>query len=91
MRKEEEGIWPDLDLLGRLQQPTQKMQMKTSSKKLLVQEIDENGEELKNNEINQANHEVMEECMSVQKTISYGLFKKYSNVFRDYARSGLAN
>ena len=91
LRKEEEGIWPDLDLLGRLQQPTQKMQMKTSSKKLLVQEIDENGEELKNNEINQANHEVMEECMSVQKTISYGLFKKYSNVFRDYARAGLAN
>lgn len=91
LRKEEEGIWQDLDLLGRLQQPTQKSQEKTAPKKLLVQEINENGEELRSSEIHEAQPEVMEECLSIQKTISYGLFKKYSNVFRDYARAGLAH
>ncbi len=92
LRKYEEGIWQDLDLLGRLQQPTQQMQAKRAAKKSLVQEISENGEESKSNELNQAAHqEVMEECLSLQNTISYGLFKKYSNVFRDYARAGLAD
>ncbi|KAK1743169.1 SHQ1 protein [Skeletonema marinoi] len=92
LKKEEEGIWQDLDLLGRLQQPTQMVQPKPAAKKLLVQEISENGEEsTRSSEINEAQQEVLEECLSIQKTISYGLFKKYSNVFRDYARAGLAH
>ena len=93
LRKEEEAIWQDLDLLGRLQQPPQNIQTKKSTNNnLLVQEINENGEESSCKDINEVKQEeVMEECLSVQKTISYGLFKKYSNVFRDYARAGLVH
>ncbi len=91
LRKEEEGIWQDLDLLGRLQQPPQKAQMKKAANKVLVQEINEDGEESRSNEINEPKQEVLEECLSVQKALSYGLFKKYSNVFRDYARAGLVH
>ena len=86
LRKEEEGIWPDLDLLGRLQQPRKQSQAKSAANKLLVQEIDENGQASTSGEMNEATQEVL----SVQKTISYGLFQHYSNVFKDYARAGLA-
>eukprot|EP00985_Skeletonema_marinoi_P022256 scaffold14121_cov169-Skeletonema_marinoi.AAC.3 len=61
LKKEEEGIWQDLDLLGRLQQPTQKVQPKPAEKKLLVQEISENGEESRSSEINEAQQEVLED------------------------------
>jgi len=92
LRKEDEGFWKDLDLLGRLQQSPQKVvQIKKSTNKQLVQEISEDGEDTRSNEINEQEQNVMEECLAVQKTLSYGLFKNYSNVFRDYARAGLVH
>ena len=89
-RKEEEGFWEDLDLLGRLQQPSHSRQMKRATNNPLIQEINENGD-VESRSNSQVVNNVMEDCLSVQKTISYGLFKDYSNVFRDYAREGLVH
>ena len=94
LQKEEEGFWEDLDLLGRLQQPSQTRQMKKATNNPLVQEIKENGDvESRSNsdEVNNDTRQMMDEWLSAQKTISYGLFRSYSNVFRDYAREGLVH
>ena len=94
LQKEEQGFWEDLDLLGRLQQPSQTRQMKKAMNNPLVQEINENGDvesRSSNKVVNNDTRQMMEECLSVQKTMSYGLFNGYSNVFRDYAREGLVH
>jgi protein SHQ1 len=90
LQKEEEGFWEDLDLLGRLQQPSHSRQMKRATNNPLIQEINENGDVESRSNSDVVNN-VMEDCLSVQKTMSYGLFKDYSNVFRDYAREGLVH
>lgn len=103
LRKEEEGFWKDLDLLGRLQQPTKARQRsvdQTFHEKRLANPIvtmigeqedaDEDGNDIGENENNTS--EVLTDLLSINQTMpKYGLFQNFSNVFRDYAREGLAH
>jgi len=103
LRKEEEGFWQDLDLLGRLQEPAvqRKQENRTSEAKkksnALIKVIDADCEDAdedsntKNNENDTSSSEVMDDLLSInKKSPTYGLFQHFSNVFRDYAREGLA-
>jgi len=101
IRKEEENIWDDLDLLGRLQQqPKTKQQAnnnRTSNPLIKVIDGDKDETEISNdNEENDnisSTSQVMEDLLSVnnENRPNYGLFQHYSNVFKDYAREGLAH
>ncbi|KAL7465459.1 hypothetical protein ACHAXS_005774 [Conticribra weissflogii] len=109
LRKEQDGFWPDLDLLGRLQQPFVKKTQQQSKpfntlardSKPLVQVIDQTGDEYvgEGDRYDRTDYDdaalatPMEELLSVnlQHTPTYGLFRNFSNVFRDYAREGLAH
>ena len=102
LRKEEERIWQDLDLLGRLQQPTpttSPRQDKVSQSKArnpLVQEVmytDEDEIKVEKSNKQETSSETMQDLLSInqQNSPTYGLFQHYSNVFRDYAREGLAH
>lgn len=100
IRKGEESIWDDLDLLGRLQQQPKKKQQgnnRTSSGPLIkVIDGDETELETSNDNDNSnisSTSQVMEDLLSVnnENKPTYGLFQHYSNVFRDYAREGLAH
>jgi len=100
LRKEQEGFWEDLDLLGRLQQPTQKQQrekQEARSRQIsqLVKVIDEDNGDVDIDDTvceNDTSAEVMDDLLSInQQRPSYGLFQHFSNVFRDYAREGLAH
>lgn len=97
LRKEQEGFWQDLDLLGRLQQPTAQRQREKQASRpketfnSLIEVIDAVDEDNNNNENDTSSSEVMEDLLSInQKSPTYGLFQHFSNVFRDYAREGLA-
>ena len=101
IRKEEEGIWDDLDLLGRLQQqPMQKKKQqandRTSNPLIKVIDVDKDETETSNDNDNNnisATSNLMEDLLSVnnENKATYGLFQQYSNVFKDYAREGLAH
>jgi len=101
LRKEEEGFWQDLDLLGRLQQPTQRQQVKQQSqpkkttKSPLIEVVNAKDDELEehNEYLNLETADAMDDLLSVdkKKCPTYGLFQLFSNVFRDYAREGLAH
>jgi len=116
LRKEQDGFWPDLDLLGRLQQPSIKKNQKQgesfkpleneNNKRIpgrpLVQVIyksdcdqyaDEGYRAEDTNNNNASVTTPMEELLSInsQHCPTYGLFRNFSNVFRDYAREGLAH
>lgn len=104
LRKEEEAIWQDLDLLGRLQQPSKQQhsrdmvhQTNSRTANQLITEIDvdcnEVGATANINENNDTDTtDVMDCLLSIQQNIpTYGLFQRFSNVFRDYAREGLAH
>ena len=92
IRKEEEGIWDDLDLLGRLQQ-----QPKTRTSNPLIKVIDGDKDETETfndkDDTETSTSQVMEDLLSVnnENRPTYGLFQQYSNVFKDYAREGLAH
>jgi len=99
IRKEEEGIWEDLDLLGRLQQqPKTKQQANDRTSNPLIKVIDGDKDEIEISNDNNNNNisstsQVMEDLLSVnnENRPTYGLFQHYSNVFKDYAREGLAH
>ncbi|KAL7524463.1 hypothetical protein ACHAXR_002041, partial [Thalassiosira sp. AJA248-18] len=111
LRKEEDDYWQDLDLLGRLQQPTHNQREKmlqattstrtTTTKNPLVQEVgidddckeEEAVEEATANNESASTTEVMGDLLSInqKRSPTYGLFQHFSNVFRDYAREGLAH
>lgn len=84
LRKVQDEIWVDLDLLGRLQHPLQKK--KASS---MVSSVCNDEHDMLNADNSDG---IMEELKSIhQGTLKYGLFRNYSNVFTDYAREGLAD
>ena len=100
LRKEQEKYWPDLDFLGKLQQPSAQQQRneKAATKrtvKPLVKVLDAGYKEV---ELNQEKHGHdtsqtgnIKDLLSInQESPTYGLFQNHSNVFRDYARAGLA-
>eukprot|EP01082_Thalassiosira_pseudonana_P004925 g4521.t1 g4521 contig15:1196506-1198417(-) len=98
LRKEQDGHWEDLDLLGRLQhraphrgQVDDVVPGASGKSKPLVNVIEEQLE--KSGAVDRIDDtDVMDDLVSVQKTRpSYGLFQHYSSVFRDYAREGLAH
>lgn len=116
LRKEEDGYWPDLDLLGRLQQQPKKNAQaqqnnatsrltkplvevvddhapRASSNKPLVEVIDDDPKNIHSNDVSRSSEVVMDGLLSInnQKRPTYGLFRHFSNVFRDYARDGLSN
>ena len=103
IRKENEGIWQDLDLLGRLQQPTKRQQAKkhvpaaAKSNNPLIKVTDTDDDNEKDKIENSISENVttttkLEDLLSInQKRPTYGLFQHYSNVIRDYAREGLAH
>jgi len=99
IRKEEEGIWDDLDLLGRLQQqPKTKHQAIDRTSSPLIKVIDGDKDEIEISNDNDNNNisstsQVMEDLLSVnnENRPNYGLFQHFSNVFKDYAREGLAH
>lgn len=97
LRKEEEGFWEDLDLLGRLQQPMRPRQdvNNSTSMKPLVSVISEQDDAYyEGNEIDEktSTSGIMEELLSINQTQpKYGLFQQFSYVFRDYAREGLVH
>lgn len=82
LRKVQDGLWGDLDLLGRLQQPLQK---ETKSLVCCVEDSDKAKAVLDDNHI-------VDELKSInQGSLCYGLFRTFHNVFTDYARAGLAD
>eukprot|EP00956_Cyclotella_meneghiniana_P011222 scaffold15773_cov75-Cyclotella_meneghiniana.AAC.9 len=84
LRKVQDEIWDDLDLLGRLQHPLHK---KKASPMISSVCNNDNGMLSADN-----SNGIMEELKSIHKgTLRYGLFQNYSNVFTDYAREGLAD
>jgi len=102
LRKEEENFWQDLDLLGRLQHLTaqRRQEQQTTGTKMttnpLIKVIDADCNEVEEennyngNEVSSS--EVVKKLMSInQRGPIYGLFRHFSNVFRDYAREGLAH
>ncbi len=98
LRKEQDGHWEDLDLLGRLQhraphrgQVDDVVPGASGKSKPLVNVIEEQLE--KSGAVDRIDDtDVMDDLLSIQKTRpSYGLFQHYSSVFRDYAREGLAH
>ena len=100
IRKEEEGIWDDLDLLGRLQQqPMQKKKQQANDRTSnpLIKVIDGDKDETETfndkDDTETSTSQVMEDLLSVnnENRPTYGLFQQYSNVFKDYAREGLAH
>jgi hypothetical protein len=117
LRKEEEMYWDDLDLLGRLQQPTTQRRRRhqpaamaierdvphttrTVGNNPLVEVICErDNDEGKNDDVDciednvTASEEVMTDLLSINRKnrATYGLFRLFSNVFRDYAREGLVH
>jgi len=97
IRKEEENIWDDLDLLGRLQQqPKTKQQAINSNPLIKVIDGDKDEIEISNDNDNNnisSTSQVMEDLLSVnnENRPNYGLFQHFSNVFKDYAREGLAH
>ncbi|KAL9188441.1 hypothetical protein ACHAXT_006819 [Thalassiosira profunda] len=97
LRKEEEGIWTDLDLLGRLQQPSRRKEengtprTNGAANKPLIQVVDADGD-ANASESKLPESEVLDDLLSLkQKRPTYGLFGHFSNVFRDYAREGLVH
>ena len=113
LRKEEDGYWEDLDLLGRLQQPVMQRRPQqpaaptaerdvppttrtTNSPlvKVISESDDKEGDDDdgENTAENTTTSEVMTDLLSVNhKRPTYGLFRQFSNVFRDYAREGLVH
>ncbi|KAL3822902.1 hypothetical protein ACHAXA_010685 [Cyclostephanos tholiformis] len=106
LRKEEEGYWEDLDLLGRLQQPTTHRRPQqqpattaterdvpsttwTATNSPLVKVISEHDNEEVEDDDKKTSNEVMADLLYINKRATYGLFRQFSNVFRDYAREGL--
>ncbi|KAL7545407.1 hypothetical protein ACHAWF_008753 [Thalassiosira exigua] len=98
LRKEQEEFWQDLDLLGRLQQPMQQHNeehispTKGKGNGPLIQEVTEGEGGNKGHENEMPESKVLEDLLSIKhKRPTYGLFQNFSNVFRDYAREGLAH
>ncbi len=92
LRKEEQGFWQDLDLLGRLQQQPMKSRQESRSTNPLVAVIgdreNEEGGAIGENNTSGA----LEDLLSINQTRpNYGLFQQFSNVFYDYAREGLVH
>ena len=85
LRKVTDEFWPDLDLLGRLQQP-----LLHQKKSLIVRE--EYAPNSSDVDIAIKEEGVMDGLKSIHRgTLCYGLFRNYHNVFTDYAREGLAD
>ena len=95
MKKESERFWEDLDLLGKLQEPTRSQRRKQESRagSKLVVEIDSPEEDRGGGgECLSIESASEDECLTSIKYSDgprYGLFQQHSNVFRDYAREGL--
>ena len=86
LRKVHDDIWEDLDLLGRLQQPLQ------TQKGSLVTCIDDSSMEDATSQAADDTNDIMGELKSIhQGSFRYGLFQTHHNVFKDYARAGLAD
>ncbi|KAL7516876.1 hypothetical protein ACHAWX_001849, partial [Stephanocyclus meneghinianus] len=91
---EVDGIWDDLDLLGRLQRPLQK-DVAPRIKEPLITVCGEDGEnnpdEVSYHVATSFTNRTMNDLMTVHhQGLHYGLFRNFSNVFRDYACEGLA-
>ncbi|KAL3801411.1 hypothetical protein HJC23_007021 [Cyclotella cryptica] len=95
LRKEVDGIWDDLDLLGRLQRPVQN-DVGPRSKEPLISVCGEDGEnvgdQVSEHDATPSTIGIMNDLTTVNhESLRYGLFQNFSNVFRDYAREGLAH
>lgn len=92
LRKEVDAIWDDLDLLGRLQQPSRKDQHSKQTLVTVCDEENENSHAVVSSGHAQSSSGIIDELNSAnQRHLHYGLFRNFSNVFRDYAREGLAH
>lgn len=84
LRKVIEGLWEDLDLLGRLQRPLLK-----ESNTNLITCVENDAHSLDHYDSKDI---ISDEMKSIYKgSLKYGLFQTYYNVFTDYAREGLVN
>ncbi|KAL7480850.1 hypothetical protein ACHAW6_006511 [Cyclotella cf. meneghiniana] len=94
LTKEVDGIWDDLDLLGRLQRPAQKDVAR--SKQPLITVCEDDGEHavhsVSDHNATSSAIGIMNDLTTLShQSLRYGLFRNFSNVFRDYAREGLAH